>query len=125
MPRRVTAKTAWEIGLALPHVEESTTYGTPALKVRGQLIACIPTHRSAEPNSLVVSVDFRDRRELLAEEPDTYYLPDHYADGPYVLVRLSRVRVDALRDLIGGAYRVAAAKAARPRTRPRRRPASR
>jgi hypothetical protein len=30
-----------DIGLALPGVEESTAYGSPALKVRGQLLACV------------------------------------------------------------------------------------
>jgi hypothetical protein len=39
-----------KIGLALPSVEEGTAYGAPALKVRGKLMACVPTHRSAEPN---------------------------------------------------------------------------
>jgi len=32
-------------------VEESTAYGSPALKVRGKLLACVPVHRSAEPGS--------------------------------------------------------------------------
>ena len=30
------------------------------------LMACVPTHRSAEPNSLAVRVGFDDRAELLA-----------------------------------------------------------
>ena len=58
-----------KIGLALPGVEESTAYGSPALKVRGKLLACVPSHRSAEPGSLVVRIDFDDRAELLAADP--------------------------------------------------------
>ena len=57
-----------KIGLALPGVEESTAYGSPALKVRGKLLACIAVHRSAEPGA-VVFVDFDDRAELLAATP--------------------------------------------------------
>ncbi len=30
------------IGLELPGVEEGTVHGSPALKVRGKLLACIP-----------------------------------------------------------------------------------
>jgi hypothetical protein len=60
------------IGLALPGVEESTAYGFPALKIRGKLLACVPANRSAEPGSLVVRVNFDDRAELLAAEPDVY-----------------------------------------------------
>jgi hypothetical protein len=52
------------------HVEESTAYGVPALKVHGKLLACVPANRSAEPDSLVVRVDFDDRAELLAADPD-------------------------------------------------------
>ena len=97
--------TVRNIGLALPGVAESTAYGSPALKVRGQLLACLPANRAAEPNSLVIRVDFDDRAELLAGDPDTYYLPDHYVGYTAVLVRLSCVNRDALRDLLGMAYK--------------------
>jgi hypothetical protein len=62
--------TVRKIGLALPGVEESTAYGLPALKIHGKLLACMPAHRSAEPGSLVVRVDFDDRAELLTADPD-------------------------------------------------------
>jgi hypothetical protein len=62
--------TVRKIGLALPGVEESTAYGLPALKIHGKLLACMPAHRSAEPGSLVVRVDFDDRVELLTADPD-------------------------------------------------------
>ena len=101
-----------EIGLALPGVEESTAYGSPALKVRGKLMACVPSHRSAEPGSLVVRVGFDDRAELLAAAPDVYYVTDHYL-GYAVLVRLSRVTPDVLRDLLGMAHKFVTADAAR------------
>ena len=74
--------TVRKIGLRLPGVEESTAYGSPALKVRGKLLACVPTHRSAEPGSLAVRVDFDDRAELLAAAPDVYYVTDHYLNTP-------------------------------------------
>ncbi|PYX85632.1 MAG: hypothetical protein DMG70_02945 [Acidobacteria bacterium] len=104
-------ETVRKIGLALPGVEESTAYGSPALKVRGKLLACVPAHRSAEPASLVVCVDFDDRAELLAAAPDVYYVTDHYLDYNAVLVRLSRVKGDVLRDLLGMAYKFVTARA--------------
>ena len=106
-----------KIGLALPGVEESTAYGFPALKVRGQLLACVPANRSAESGSLVVRVDFEDRAELLAAAPDVYYLTDHYADYSGVLVRLSRITPDMLRDLLGMAHKFVTASKA-PRSEP-------
>jgi hypothetical protein len=94
-----------KIGLALPGVEASTAYGSPALKIRGKLLACVPTHRSAEPGSLAVRVGFDDRAELLAAAPDVYYVTDHYLNYSAVLVRLSRVTPDVLRDLLGMAHK--------------------
>src|SRR5947208_16519436 len=81
--------TVRKIGLALPGVEESTAYGSPALKIHGKLLACLPAHRSAEPGSLVVRVGFDDRAELLAAAPGVYYVTDHYLNYTSVLVRLS------------------------------------
>jgi hypothetical protein len=112
--------TVRDIGLKLPGVEESTAYGAPALKVRGKLLACVPANRSAEPGSLVVRVDFDDRAELLAADPAVYYVTDHYAGYSGVLVRLSGINRDALRDLLGMAYKFVTRKAA-PRPPGRRR----
>jgi hypothetical protein len=103
--RTIDFETVRKIGLALPGVEESTAYGSPALKVHGKLLACIPTHRSAEPASLVIRVDFDDRAELLAADPDVYYVTDHYVAYSAVLVRLSQVNHDVLQDLLGMAHK--------------------
>jgi hypothetical protein len=108
----VDFNTVRDIGLALPGVEESTAYGAPALKLHGQLLACIPSHRSAEPGSLAVRVDFDARAELLAAAPDIYYLPDHYVDYNAVLVRLPRIDRGVLKDLLGMAYKIVAGKVA-------------
>jgi hypothetical protein len=120
---RTTANfdTVSKIGLEFPGVEPGTMYGAPALKVRGKLLACIPSHRSAEPGSLVVCVDFADRAGLLAEAPDLYYITDHYVDYPSVLVRLARVTPGMLRDLLGMAYKFAtgSTKAGSPPRKPR------
>jgi hypothetical protein len=98
------------IALGLSGVEESTMYRSPALKIRGKLLACIAIHKSAEPNSLAVSIDFQQRAELTSAAPDVYYLTDHYVNYPVVLVRLSRIRTDALRDLLGMAWRFVTSK---------------
>jgi len=112
MPRGLTFSAVEAIGRTLPDVEVATMYGQPALKVRGRILACIASHKSAEPNSLVVMMDFADRDALLEDDPETYYVKDHYMPYPCVVVRLSRIRLDALRDLIVGAYRYVSTKAA-------------
>ena len=89
----------------LPDVEEGTAYGSPALKIRGKLLTCLAVHKSAEPDSLVVRIEVEERDDLIAADPMTYYLTDHYVDYPCVLVRLSRIRSDALKDLLRTAWR--------------------
>ena len=114
MPRQsIDFATVRKIGLTLPGVEESTTYGSPALKVGGKLLACLPVHSSAEPGSLAVRVGFDERADLLAGAPDVYYVTDHYANYTAVLVRLSRVTPEILRDLLGMAHRFVTGKASR------------
>ena len=97
---RITFETVRRVGLTLPDVEEGTSYGSPALKVHGTMFVCVPAHKSAEPGSLVVRMDFEQRDELLAADPKTYYVKDHYLGEPCVLVRLARLHQDALKDLL-------------------------
>ena len=110
MPRASKFKLVESVGRRLPDVEVTTTWGKPALKVRGKMFVCIASHPSAEPDTLVVMMDFAARDALVEEDPDTYYLKEHYVGYPCVLVRLSRVHADALRDLVTGAHRYVSAK---------------
>ena len=111
-----------EMASSIGKAEESTSYGTPALKVNGKLIVRL----KEDGDSLVVRADFEQRDALIAEDPGTYYITDHYSKYEWVLVRLSRVHPDAMRDLIRMAWRLAAAaaltkrRASRPRRAPRR-----
>jgi hypothetical protein len=111
MRRGNSFKAVESIGRTLPDVEVTTAWGQPALKVRGKMFMCIASHTSAEPNTLVVMMDFPDRDALIEDDPGTYYLKDHYLNYPCVLVRLSRIHPDALRDLVIGAHRFVSAKA--------------
>ena len=127
MKRRPTKQTpadAFEmvrtVGLALPDVEATTKYdGSPVLKVGGIFMAGLATHPSAEPETLVVRAGFEEREWLLEDAPETYYLTDYYRRYPVVLVRLSRIDRDALRDVLSVSWRLTLAKA-RKRGRPRR-----
>ena len=124
MPRTGGFALVEAIARTLPEVEVSIYWGQPALKAKGQMLVCMASHSSAEPNTLVVRMAIPDRDALVEEEPETYYLKDHYVGYPCVLVRLSKVHRDALRGLILGALRfvrtTAKAKAkGRAKPRPR------
>lgn len=86
-----------------PDLQESTMYGSPALKLGNRLVACVAIHRSAEPGSLVIHTDFEQRAALLADDPATFYVTDHYVRYPVVLVRSRRLQQDQLRELLAAA----------------------
>ena len=106
-------------GLSLPDVEASSKYdGSPVLKVRGCFLAGLATHPSAEPDTLIVRATRDDREGLIEDAPGAYYVTDHYRKHPVVLVRLSQISQDALRELLAMSWRLTSAKA-RVRARPR------
>ena len=103
----------------LPGIEVSTYFGKPALKLDGQMVACMASHKSAEPNTLVVRVDFLERDLRIANEPDVYYLKPHYVNYPCVLTRLSEVSDAALKDLLESAHHYVIKKKTQTPTRSR------
>ena len=83
--RPVTWDTVRQLALALPEVEEGTSYGTPAFRVRGKLFTRL--HDSGE--SIVLRIDPDERTMRMKVDPESYYITDHYLNYPYMLVRLS------------------------------------
>jgi hypothetical protein len=104
----VTFEDARKIAVAFERVEEGSSYGTPGFKTGGKLFA----RWRPDIEALVVRVEREDRAEMMAADPETYFITDHYLDHPWVLVRLSRVHPDSLRDLLGGAWKLARRKSA-------------
>jgi len=102
----VTYDAVRRLGLVLPDVEEGTSYGTPALKVNGNLF--VRLHQDLD--KLVVRMPFDRREEMMAADPETYFIADHYRDYPWILVSLSKVHPDALPDLLRIAHRTASAE---------------
>ncbi len=121
MPRRpIDFDTVRKLGLAMPDVEAGTAWRTSALKIHGRAFALLATNKSAEPRTLVVSVGFDQRDELIAADPDIYYLKEHYESYPVVLVRLDRVHPDALRGLLETGRRFEESRAKKRRALRRR-----
>jgi hypothetical protein len=109
-------KTVRTLGLALPGVEEATKYdGSPVLKRDGSFMAGLALHPSADPDTLVIRVDLEQRNGLLEDAPETYYLTDHYRRHPVVLVRLSTIDREALRDVLSMTWRLTLPKGRTPR----------
>jgi hypothetical protein len=90
-----------KLAFSLPDVEEGTSYGTPALKVRGKLMVRL----REDGETIVVIVDFPMREALMQAEPETFFITDHYLNYPTVLVRLATIRSKRLREALGHSWR--------------------
>jgi len=92
------------LGAALPDVKDTSGARGTALKFKGRLLACTAIHKSAEPNSLMVRISPKRREALLAQNAEAYYLTDHYAPYPAILVRLLRIKRAPLKELLTEAW---------------------
>jgi hypothetical protein len=100
--KSITYDAVRRVALTFPNVEESTSYGTPALKVKGKLF--VRWRNEEDPDTIVLKMPFDQREELMAADPETYFITDHYRNYPWVLVRLSKVHPDALHELLRIGY---------------------
>lgn len=97
---RVLAATAH-----LPGVEEGTSYGTPALNVRGKLFA-----RLKDAGTLVMHSTIDEKEMLMQVDPKVYFETDHYKGWHVVLVRLNKISASKLRHPLEQAWRHKAPK---------------
>ena len=98
-----------EISLAWPEVEDGTSYGTPALKVRKKMLARL----KEDGDSLVMPGVPPEERDMQVEsQPKVLYFTNHYKDYPIVLIRLSKAKRATVEPLLRRQWRALASKAA-------------
>jgi hypothetical protein len=102
---------SWEdvvaIATAFPEVEESTSFGTPSLKVRKKLIARLRTEK-ASPYQLMLRCDAEQKDFLLQTGDPSFGTEPHYDGYPAILIRLDLIDRDHLADLVEDAWRIQA-----------------
>ena len=97
-----------KISLAWPEVEDGTSYGTLALKVRRKLLVRL----KEDGDSMVMPGVPPDERDMLVEsQPKVFYFTDHYKDYPMVLIRLSKAKRAIVEPLLRRHWRTLASKA--------------
>jgi len=94
------------MAFALPGVEDGTSYGTRALKVQGKFLLRL----KEDGESVAIRTEFPVREALMQEDPEMFYITDHYLNYPAMLVRLATVDPVKLRRLIEHAWRAVAPK---------------
>lgn len=98
---KITFETVRELALALPNAEDDLSYGAPALKLGGKKLF---VRWREDLNAVVLKTTFEEREELLAADPDVYFITDHYLNYEYVLVNLGTVSREALAEMVARSY---------------------
>jgi hypothetical protein len=90
---------------ALPGVTESTSYGTPALKVGTRLMARL---RAEAEGAVALVCTMEDKQALVQGDDPAYFTLPHYDGHGYVLVDLAVVDLDELAELLEQAWELRA-----------------
>jgi len=91
-----------KLALALPGVEEGTSYGTPAFKVGKR--AFLRLHQDGK-SLVIIHIGMDEREMLMEQDPQAFYITDHYRGWPAMLVGLASVDAGALKPLIERSWR--------------------
>ena len=88
-------------------MEEGTSYGTPAWRVRKKLLARL---RTDEPWLVLAVEDVDEQQLLIRQNPSAFFVTDHYEGYAMVLARLEAVDPRDLETIFEAAWRRAASK---------------
>jgi hypothetical protein len=89
----------------LPGIEEGASFGTPALKVAGKLLA-----RVKDASTAVFRCPLEMKEVLIESAPEIYFETDHYKGWSGILVRLSKASDAELAQCLDRAWRLQAPK---------------
>lgn len=101
----------WEqvrsLALALPEVEESTSFGAPAFSVHGKKFAGVSRHDGA----MWTRCDRDERPLIVASNPELYRLTPHFEAAPaFLLIWLEHAVEEDVRERLLDAWLIQAPK---------------
>jgi hypothetical protein len=90
------------IALSLPETVEKRRWGHPTFDVAGRMFVTVPDDQT----SFAVRCPRLDREELIAAEPEKFWVPKHEAGSNWVRARQEALEVaDELRDILVDSWR--------------------
>lgn len=103
------------LALALPETAEQDHRGLPSWRVKGKLFVWERPLRARDldelgsdaPDGPILGARVEHliaKEALLAEEPDVYFATSHFDGYPMLLVRLTRITVEDLAELVEDAW---------------------
>jgi hypothetical protein len=103
----VTEEDIRRVALSLPGSVEKPYNHLPSFRVRGTLFLRIHELPDA---FFVRCAGLEERDELLEAEPGAFFIPPPSDSSPAVLVRLNRIDLDEMTELVTEAWRLCAPK---------------
>ncbi|MFB7274627.1 MmcQ/YjbR family DNA-binding protein [Streptomyces sp. NPDC056244] len=93
------------IALALPETVEKEAWSMPTFRVAGKMFITVPDDQT----SFAVRCPRHERTELIAAEPEKFWVPPHEASSAWVRVRLGALEdLEELRDILVDSWQQAA-----------------
>ncbi|MDG9700771.1 MmcQ/YjbR family DNA-binding protein [Streptomyces sp. DH37] len=93
------------IALSLPETVEKEAWSMPTFRVAGKMYITVPD----DETSVAVRCPRHERAELIAAEPEKFWVPPHEASSAWVRVRLAALEdLVELRDILVDSWRQAA-----------------
>lgn len=101
----ITAADVRRIAMSLPETVEKEAWSMPTFRVAGKMYITIPD----DETSFAVRCPRHERAELIAAEPEKFWVPPHEASSAWVRVRLAALEdLDELRDILVDSWKQAA-----------------
>ncbi|MFC4036531.1 MmcQ/YjbR family DNA-binding protein [Streptomyces polygonati] len=93
------------IALSLPNTVEKELWGHPTFHVAGRMFVTVP----GDGTSFAVRYPKHERHELIASDPDRFWVPPHEANSSWVRARLAALDgLDELYDILLDSWQQAA-----------------
>ena len=90
-----------ELALGLPGAQERDTWGHPTFRVRDKIFVSL----ADDASTANVKATPEDQAELVAADPETFGVAAHVGRYGWVTVRLDRVDLAEMRELVVEAWR--------------------
>jgi hypothetical protein len=101
----IDAEDVRRTALSFPETVEKEAWSMPTFRVAGKMYVTIPDDQT----SFAVRCPRHERAELIASEPEKFWVPPHEASSAWVRVRLAALEdLDELRDILVDSWRQAA-----------------
>ena len=95
--------------MSFPGAYEKSSYGTPTGFVGKKVFTQVGSHKREAIMLLTQSLEERDH--LIAADPDTFYITDHFKNYKGLLARIAKLDAKTLRTLLERRWQAIAPKA--------------